>query len=79
MISDRSPEPHDDDHGPRRWSLQWWFARLAFSFLIVGFVVGYEGYKAQQRGESARATIMMIGAAAGIAMGISGLRARHRR
>ena len=69
----------EDDGMPRRWSLQWWFARLAFSFLIVGLVVGLEGYRAQQRGESARATIMMIGAAAGIALGIAGLRARHRR
>ena len=73
------PEPdRQDDDAPRRWSIQWWFARLAFSFLIVGFVVGLEGYRAQQRGESGRATMMMIGAAAGIALGITGLRARHR-
>jgi hypothetical protein len=80
MTREPLPGPdHDDDDTPRRWSLQWWFARLAFSFLIVGFIVGYEGYHAQQRGESARATIMMIGAAAGIALGIAGLRAWHRR
>jgi hypothetical protein len=79
MTTDRLPEPDREDHDqPSRWSLQWWFARLAFSFLIIGFVVGLEGYRAQQRGESARATIMMIGAAAGVALGIAGLRARHR-
>ena len=80
MPTERLREPDREDSDlPSRWSLYWWFARLAFSFVIVGFVVGLEGYRAQQRGESARATIMMIGAAAGIALGIAGLRARHRR
>ena len=80
MASDPFLQPQrDDDDEPPRWSMRWWLARLAFSFLIVALVVGYAGYKAQQRGEGTRATIMMLGAAAGIALGIAGLRARHRR
>ncbi len=55
-----------------------WLARFAFSFLILGGVAGYEGWRAQVRGESNRATILFIGAAAGLSLGMMGLRLRHR-
>jgi hypothetical protein len=63
----------------KRWGVAWWLARLAFSFLILAFVVGYEGWKAHQRGDEGRAAIMLIGAAAGAALSLSGFRLRHRR
>ena len=75
-------EPDDDrfrdDTGPRRYSGRWWFARFAFSFLILAAVAGIEGYKARERGNATRATYLFATAAAGAALGAAAIRARHR-
>jgi len=67
-----------DDHGPRRFGGRRWFARLAFSFIVLGAVAAYEGNRARERGESTRATLLFAGAAVGVAAGLAGVRARHR-
>ena len=75
-------EPDDDrfrdDAGPRRYSGRWWFARFAFSFIVLAAVAGIEGYKARERGNASRATFLFATAAAGGALGVAALRARHR-
>jgi hypothetical protein len=67
-----------DESGPRRWSARWWFARFAFSFVILAAVAAYEGYKARERGNASRATLFFATAAAGTALGVTAMRARHR-
>lgn len=69
----------DDGYGPRRWSGRWWFARFAFSFIVLGAVAAYEGYRAQERGETGRANLLFVAAAAGVGLGFAGVRLRHRR
>ncbi len=83
MTEERDSEPLDPDRfnemdGPRRWSARWWFTRFAFSFLVLAAVAGYEGYKARERGNEGRATLLFVAAAAGAALGFSGVRMRHR-
>ena len=72
------PDRFRDAYGPRRWSARWWFARLAFSFIVLAAVAGYEGYKARQRGDGTRASLLFVTAAAGAALGLAGVRMRHR-
>jgi len=67
-----------DESGPRRWSGRWWFARFAFSFLVLAAVAALEGYKARERGNASRATFLFATAAAGAALGVTALRSRHR-
>jgi hypothetical protein len=68
-----------DPNDPPRWSVPWWLARLTFSFFIVAFLCLYEANRSQQRGDTMRATIFVVAAAAGIVLGITGMRSRHRR
>ena len=76
MTPDR-PDQFDDEYGPRRWSARW-FARFAFSFVILAAVAGYEGYRARERGDQSRATLLFATAAAGAALGFAAVRMRHR-
>jgi hypothetical protein len=78
MDSDSDPDRFREDTGPRRWSARWWFARLAFSFVVLAAVAAYEGYRARERGNAPRATLLFATAAAGAALGVAALRARHR-
>lgn len=56
-----------------------WLARLSFSFLVLGFVLAWQGYRLGQReGESSRVTACYVGAAACVAAGLAGVRERHR-
>jgi hypothetical protein len=63
--------------------VQKWLARLAFSFLIVGAALAWEGYRSLNgRGVSTnptRAALMLSGAAMCAILGGAGIRARHRR
>ncbi|MDQ3441676.1 MAG: hypothetical protein M3478_15140 [Planctomycetota bacterium] len=72
------PDRFDDGNGPRRWSARWWFARFAFSFVVLAAVAAYEGYRARERGDSSRATLLFATAAAGAALGFAAVRTRHR-
>ena len=76
----RDPDPAGGwvDSGPRRWSPRWWFARFAFSFIVLGAVAAYEGYRARERGADGRATLLFVVAAGGIGLGLTGVRMRHR-
>ena len=79
----RDPDNNDDarfrdESGPPRWSGRWWFARFAFSFLVLAAVAALEGYKARERGNASRATYLFTTAAAGAALGVAALRTRHR-
>jgi len=51
-----------------------WLARLSFSFLIVAFALAWQGYKTG----GSRATVYYAGAAAAFAVGLIGVRERHR-
>jgi hypothetical protein len=59
-----------------------WLARLGFSFLVIGFFLGWEGYKRYAAaGGSAndwRTLLYFFAAALSIVMGFAGLRERHR-
>jgi hypothetical protein len=52
-----------------------WLSRLAFSFIIVGGALAWEGSKQTMTG---RQIVCFIGAAVLLALGIAGLRERHR-
>ena len=51
-----------------------WLARLSFPFLVLAFVLAWEGYKV----DGTRATLYFAGAAVLFAAGIAGIRERHR-
>jgi hypothetical protein len=51
-----------------------WLARLSFSFLIVAFVLAWQGYKTG----GSRAPTHYLGAAAAFGVGLAGVRERHR-
>ena len=56
-----------------------WLARLSVSFLVVAFVLVWQGYKmAQTEGNSNRVVLAYIGAALCAATGLAGMRERHR-
>jgi hypothetical protein len=76
MERDREPAQFDDS--PRRWSARWWFVRFAFSFIVLGAVAAYEGWRAEKRGDDGRATVLFVAAAGGVALGLTGVRMRHR-
>ena len=57
--------------------MQKWFARLAFSFLILAAVTAWSGRQAARRGDSP--TPHYVAAALLGAAGLVGLRERHRR
>lgn len=73
---DQRSDWHDD--GPPRWGARWWFLRFAFSFIVLGAVAGYEGWRARERGDEGQATLLFVAAAGGIALGLTGVRMRHR-
>ena len=51
-----------------------WLARLGFPFLVLAFVLAWEGHKAA----GSRASLYYVGAAAAFATGLAGIRERHR-
>jgi len=57
-----------------------WLARLSFSFIIIAAVLAWEAYKATGTGASARtrATLCTVGALVAFALGLAGVRERHR-
>jgi hypothetical protein len=59
-----------------------WLERLAFSFILIAIVLVWECYKSLTGRSPAigtgRLTIYMVGAACSFAMGILGIRSRHR-
>ncbi|HEV2293969.1 MAG TPA: hypothetical protein VGR35_08935 [Tepidisphaeraceae bacterium] len=79
MMEPDPRETFEDAYGPRRWSARWWFVRFAFSFIALGAVAAYEGWRARERGDSGRASILFVAAAAGIGAGLAGVRMRHGR
>ena len=78
MERDRDSSGDWVDPGPRRWSARWWFARFAFSFIVLGAVAAYEGYRARERGAEGRATLLFVAAAGGVGLGLTAVRMRHR-
>ena len=78
MNHDSDPDRFREDSGPPRWSGRWWFARFAFSFLVLAAVAGYEGYRAHERGYTTRANLLFVAAAAGVVLGFAAIRMRHR-
>ncbi len=52
--------------------------RFAFSFIVLGAVAGYEAWQARERGDTQRSSILFVTAAAGVALGFTGVRMRHR-
>ncbi len=57
-----------------------WLARLSFSFLIVAFVLAWQGYRlSQTEGRSGRVTASYLGAAVCVGLALAGVRERHRR
>jgi len=58
-----------------------WLARLSFSLFVIALVLAWEAYKASHRvdeGARSRATLYAVGAAAAFALGLAGVRERHR-
>ncbi len=59
-----------------------WLARLGFSFLLLAAVLAWEGYQATtgRRGDVPqwRIALCFMGAAALFAIGLRGVRERHR-
>lgn len=58
-----------------------WLARLSFSFMIIGFFLGWEGWKlAQAGGVDAQWRVLLYLAAAALSfvLGFLGVRERHR-
>ena len=58
-----------------------WLARLSFSLFVIALVLAWEAYKASHRadeGGGSRAALYAVGAAAAFALGLAGVRERHR-
>ena len=56
-----------------------WLSRLAFSLVVVAFVLAYTGWRAGQEGAGPwRVNAHYIGAAIALAAGLAGMRERHR-
>ena len=64
-----------------------WLARLSFSFFIIAFVLGWQAYNATHStaindtgppGTRTRVALYVIGAVAAFALGLAGVRERHR-
>ena len=58
-----------------------WLARFAFSFLVVGFFLGWEGYRRYTAIGAVdwRTLLYLLAAIASLLMGLSGIRQRHQR
>jgi len=67
----------------RRWSnlTRRWLGRLSFSFFVVAFFLGWEGYKRHSSGitDDWRTFLYFIAAATSLGLGFMGVRERHRR
>ena len=63
--------------------LRRWLARLTFSFIIIGAVLLWTGYKDLGHGETprrpTRALVCFIAGGACMALAANGMRERHRR
>jgi hypothetical protein len=59
----------------KRSVMRRWLARLSFSFLIIAAVLLWE---ANKLGSGGRSSAYIVGAFVCIALGIIGIRARHR-
>ena len=56
-----------------------WLARLAMSFFVIAAVLIWEAYVAAQNGAPTwRIIVYLTAAAAGVFLGIAGLREKHR-
>jgi hypothetical protein len=59
-----------------------WLARLGFAFLVLAFVLAWEGYRASTGraigAGRARVALYYTGAAVLFVLGIAGIRERHR-
>jgi hypothetical protein len=56
-----------------------WLARLAMSFFIIAAVLAWEAYQAlQHAGPPWRIAVYLVAAAASIALGVAGIREKHR-
>ncbi len=61
--------------------MQNWLARFSFSFFIIAAVLLWQGYKLSQTaqtGDHWRLTLYFLGAGACAALGVAGVKARHR-
>jgi hypothetical protein len=60
-----------------------WLGRLSMSFLVIAFFLGWEGYKRfNASGGSVndwRTLLDFVAAALSLALGLTGVRERHRR
>jgi len=56
--------------------LRKWIARLAFSFIVIAFVCGYEAYTKQHTKPTQ--VLLAAGAAISTGLGLAGLRERQR-
>jgi hypothetical protein len=65
-----------------REPMRQWLARLAFSFLVVGVVLGWQTFRilrGELRGLSTEQTVLvMAGALCALVVGVIGIRERHR-
>lgn len=60
------------------WSLNYWLARLSFSFLILSGLLLWSTWKAvSAAGWSAKPVFMVAGAAICLGLGARGIRIRH--
>ena len=60
-----------------------WLARLGFAFLVIAFVLVWEGYRITSGRNpgygTGRATLLFAGAGVAFGLGLIGIRERHRR
>ena len=58
-----------------------WLARLAFSFFVIAIVLGWETYRGLQRRtiSESRAGLYLMAGGMSVAMGVMGMRERHKR
>jgi len=66
-----------------RWSqlTRRWLGRLSFSFFVIAFFLGWDGYKrhtaAGGAGDDRRTFLDFVAAAMSLALGFMGVRERH--
>jgi hypothetical protein len=86
-MTNRPDGPPDPDlpplRDPPRSFRQRWLSRLAFSFILTGAVLAWEASRVDRTGGDlsprTRFVIYSFGAAVSFAMGVMGIRERHRR
>ena len=64
------------------WPMRPWLERLALSFLIIAAVLAWEAYKGLSgrtpEMSQGRIILYLVASAMSIAMGVAGIRSRHR-